>query len=192
MIETVEACADVEDIACYDHRLAVADGIRHLFREERESACQRSLCLAGRIAGSFRFIRNTGGFFNNAAAPRIGVLRIGAGVSLERKCLVKIEVAVLYAAVREVVEHNRADSDSLRNLVLVFKGGILLLDYLSDLFDSHCEEILQQNNVSAPRRELFAVDADRTVGDVYKLVVPVVAHKLDNLEPLTEVQYLLI
>ena len=75
-------------------------------------------------------------------------------------------------------------------LKLLLVGMLFLCDFLNSR-DSLCEEILQENNVTRSGSKFCTIHTNRTVGNVNKLIVPIVSHKLNNLKPLCKVERLL-
>ena len=154
MIEVVERRADVEDISRDDARLIVSDSREHLLREDRERL--RELYL-GRVSEGRRVkgdIGNSAGFRDYRAGARVGVLSVGTRVAVEIERVLKDEVYILDAAVRQIVEYNSADADRLGDLILVLNIRVLLGHDLADLLYRLGEELLEDNDVSGSRREL--------------------------------------
>ena len=75
------------------------------------------------------------GFLNDTARSRIGVLRVRSCAPLKAERILKHEIDILDAAVVEVVEHDRAHTDSLCDLILIGEIGVLFVHDLINLFD---------------------------------------------------------
>ncbi len=129
--------------------------------------------------------------FKDRAGSRVGVLRVGTRAAVEAQRLIEDEVDVLDPAVVQVVEHDRADADRFRDLVLVLKIGVLLIHDLAHLLDGEAEEVFEEHDVAGSRRQLRAVHGNRSVGDVDDVLRPLIAHQLEHLLELREVQALL-
>ena len=190
VVEAVEGRAKIQNVARDDRGLALREGALNLLGEERQGARKRQLFLrcafyiAVEAAVSARLLQKGG-------AARVGVLCVGARVAVEGQGILPVEVNILDAVVGQVVEDDGTHADCLGDVGAALESGVLLLHDLGDLVDGGGKEILQEDDVAGTGRQLGAVDGHRAVGDVNQAGMPVVAHKLYDLEPLLEVQDLL-
>ena len=120
------------------------------------------------------------------------ILHIRTGLAIEVERPLPAEVDVLVAVVVQVEVHDRADADLPGDLVLVGQVRALLLDDLACLLDGLVQQVLEVDDIALARGERTALVGDHAEGDVLHALVPVVAHELDDLEQLLEVQVLLI
>ncbi len=92
----------------------------------------------------------------------------------------------------QCTENNRADADFFGNFSFVFKTGVLFLDNRASFFDAFIYYVLQPDNFAFSGRHCAVFEGNHAVGDVNHILRPLVAHKLQNLEKLFEMQILLI
>ena len=126
------------------------------------------------------------------ADTRICVLDIRSRVAVIRKRILKHKVYILYAVVGKIIENYRSYAYIFGYRVKLVIGhfGILAMRDLADLFNRLRKQIAQKYDVACTRGELCAVYRNRSVRDMYQLIVPVVPHKLYHLEPLCKVERL--
>ena len=187
VVEAVEALAEIEGKASDDRGLVLIQGTDDTVGEKRKG-CDELLFLLGKRC---RFRTGEGiGLIQNAAGTGIGILSIGAGIAIEIKCLGPIEVHVLNAICGKAVEDHSTDTYVAGDLILIGKAGILFLDDGSRLFNRLGKEIVKKNDVTRSGGNLFTVDAEGSVGNVNQLILPIIAHQTDDLEPLSKVQAL--
>ena len=192
MVEAVERRSHVQNVAGDDRGLVVAESHADALLILGQSHAQSLLHGIGQGDGLGQ--SNTGGgcLFQNGAGAGVGVLHVGARVAVEGQSVLHVEVDVLDAVVGEIVEHDGAHAHGLGDIGSSLQIGVLLLHDLGDLLNGGGEQILQKHHVTRSGSQLGAVDRHRTVGHVNQPLVPVVAHQLHHLEPLLEVEDLLI
>ena len=122
----------------------------------------------------------------------MGILNVRTGFALEAQRAIPAEVDVLDALVVQIEIDHGAHADLAGHLVLVGQVRALLLDDLARLLDRLIEQVLQIHDVALAGGQGAALVGDHAEGDVLHALVPLVAHQIQDLEELLEVQVLLI
>ena len=151
------------------------DGIRVVVREQRE------IDLSAALAA----------FREHGAAAGVRILQIGRRLAFEREYFVVIEIHVLYALSAEREKHHRSHAHAFRNAILIRKSWVFVLDDLSRLFNGVFYNVGKENDMSFPRGQRLPLVRNHAELHVHEILRPFPAHKLENLEQLTEMKVLL-
>ena len=128
----------------------------------------------------------------HAAQPGVGVHHVGAGLAVKVERLVPGEVYVLYPAVEQGKEDDRAYAYLPGDSASVFQLGALLRDYAFRLLHRLGEQVLQIHYAAFPRGKRLAAEGDHAEIHVLAALRPVPAQQLAHLEQLLEMQVLLV
>ena len=120
-------------------------------------------------------------------------MKVRRGFALKGQRLVEREGQVLDSARSERSEHDCPHAYLGGYFALIFKLGILAVDDLFGFFDGGVEHVIEEHHVALTRgQRALTLEADHAERDVHAVLCPIVAHELEHLEKLTEVQILLI
>ena len=191
VVELVEALGQIHAVAGDHARLALVQrGLEHL-----GELLQHAHHVLGLGVGQRGIVRRSvagTGLAQHGACAGVGVHHIGAGLAVEVQRAIPVEVDVLDAVVVQREEHHRAHAHLTGDLVLVCKVGTLLVDDGAGLLDGGVEQVLQVHHAALAGGEGLALEGHHAEGHVLAVLIPVVAHQLQHLEQLAEVQILLV
>src|SRR5690554_863891 len=122
----------------------------------------------------------------------MGVLNIGTGLTVKIEDFIPGEGYILDPIVAKIAEYHSTNAHLTGNLFFLsfIHAGIFLLNDLQGFLYGLRKDILQQDYLSLASSQLFPAQAYYAEGDVEQFIVPVIAHELNNLEPLFKVQTL--
>ena len=144
-----------------------------MFGERPFEAALRSLGEHGRGAGA-------------------GVLHIDARFAVEVERLIVGKDDILDLVVVERGEDDGAHAHLFGDLLLIFEGRVLLVDDGIRLFDAAIQNVFEPDHLALAGGHGAVFQRDHAVGDVHKVLRPLLAHEFEHLEDLFEVQILLI
>ena len=191
MVELIERLSDGNQMSCYDRRFQFCCCILDLIGECFQQFADIQRCFI-RQCGIIDPIKvQFACSAQDGACTGMCILYIRACFTVKVQHSFPAENNVFDSGVIQIIKDHSTDTNLFCDFFFIFQIGVLFFDDSLCFCASLIQQVFHQNNVAASCGKLAAVQRNQTEGNVDQIFIPVVAHFVDDFEPLCKVQVLI-